>query len=320
MVFDVSAGAATATADDVLQPFQLDAFRVRGRVARLGPAIDRLLTCRPYPVEVAELLGGLATAAALLASSLKFDGVLTAQVKSDGPISLMVADFATPGAIRGYARFDAAAVTKAALAAESYARPVPTLLGTGHLAVTADHASTGKRYQGIVALEGAILDDCIGHYFEQSEQHRTFIRLATRTPTDDSAAAWRTGGFLMQQMPAFGGTDAADPADGFDPLAAWREALAFAATVRTAELIDPAIGPQRLLHRLFHEPGVRVYATSALEHRCRCRRERVRNVLASFERRDMEEMVVGGAVTVTCEFCNARYVFAPDELGLGADA
>lgn len=321
MVLELEGAAFDAgSSDDVLLPFQIKLLRVRGRLVRFGPAINRLLTCRPYPVEVAQLLGSLSAGAVLLASALKFDGVLTAQIKSDGPVSLLVADFATPSAVRGYARFDVEAVAAAASDVERYASPVPNFLGRGHFAVTVDQSSTDKRYQGIVELTGSTLDECFNHYLEQSEQRRTFVRLAVRSPLDDAVSAWRAGGLMLQQVSSTGGLGGSEPAEGFDERQAWRGARALAETVHLTELTDDSIGPARLLRRLFHEPGVRVFRARPLAHRCRCERMRVKKVLATFDRTEMQEMVVAGAVTVTCEFCNAHYVFAPEELGLASDA
>ena len=80
------------------------------------------------------------------------------------------------------------------------------------------------------------------------------------------------------------------------------------------ELVDPGLAPHRLLFRLFHEDGVRVYDTHPLEARCRCSRERIEGVLRLFSPDELEEMRKEGATTVTCEFCNQSYVFDEADL------
>jgi molecular chaperone Hsp33 len=42
-------------------------------------------------------------------------------------------------------------------------------------------------------------------------------------------------------------------------------------------------------------------------------------MLKSFSQDDRDHMVEGGRISVTCEFCNANYVFAPAEVGAKAD-
>src|SRR5262252_4948023 len=92
--------------DDLVQPFQIDPFRLRGRLVRLGPLLDEILTRHAYPEPVAVMLGEAISLAVALAGALKYDGVFTLQTKGDGPIRLLVADVTTAGAIRGYAQFD----------------------------------------------------------------------------------------------------------------------------------------------------------------------------------------------------------------------
>src|SRR5690348_15784934 len=98
----------TGTADDVVQPFQIDPFRLRGRLVRLGPLLDRILTRHAYPEPVAVILAEAITLAAALAGALKYHGVFTFQTKGDGPVHLLVADITSDGAVRGYAQYDEA--------------------------------------------------------------------------------------------------------------------------------------------------------------------------------------------------------------------
>src|SRR5690606_11825005 len=153
------------TVDDVVLPFDVKALDVRGRVVRLGPAVDAMLARHDYPAPVSRLVAEATALTALLGTSLKFDGRFILQTQSDGPVSLMVVDFETPDRLRAYARFDAQAVAEA----ERAGRATPgELLGVGHLAMTVDQGPNMSRYQGVVPLEGGGLEGAAHQYFRQS--------------------------------------------------------------------------------------------------------------------------------------------------------
>ncbi len=305
--------------DDVTLPFQVDALDLRGRVVRLGPAIDALLSTHDYPEPVAMLLGELVVATALLAGALKFDGILTTQIQSDGPITLIVVDFKTPGQLRAYARFDGDGINKARRVAERYHNPIQCFLGRGSLAITVDQGPETERYQGMVELTGNTVLDCVHHYLEQSEQHNALLRVAVKAPdagADDEK--WRAGGLMVQHMPGLLAGRLQDDRIVSERLDLWNRAEARAASTRSEELVDPELGPDHLLWRLFHRDGVRVFHPAPLENRCRCGRERILGVLSSFPASELETMVVDAKIEVTCEFCNRRYDFELAEIAAGA--
>ena len=310
--------------DDLVQPFQIDPFALRGRLVRLGPAIDQILSQHAYPEPVAAMLGEAITLAVLLAGALKYDGVFTLQTKGDGPIRLIVADVSTDGAVRGYAQYDEAkldAATGAGAAAPGLS--VPRLLGSGYIAFTVDQGEDTDRYQGIVELAGATLADCAQHYFRQSEQIQAGIKLAVartgpRPETDPSGpgAHWRAGGLMLQRVPPEGGYGviADDVEDG------WRRTMVLMSSATADELVDPGLTPHRLLFRLFHEDGVRVYDTHPLAARCRCSRERIETILRAFPADELDDMAKERVTTVTCEFCSTRYTFDAAEINRLAPA
>ncbi len=307
--------------DDVVVPFTLDTLDSRGRVVRLGEVIDAILTRHNYPVQVARLLGEAVVLAALIGSSLKFEGRFIMQTQTDGPVNLIVVDLDTPDGLRGYARYDADAVMQAIERGDT--RP-GQLLGKGHLAMTVDQGEHMERYQGIVALEGGTLEDVAHTYFQQSEQIPTLVRLAVAeiTRKGDPRPSWRAGGALVQSFPSEGGHAMPDlPGDGdFDnPETAdpnfvendkWAETKSLLSTLGDDELADPDISPERLLFRLYHERGVRVFEPIDLEERCTCSAERIESMLRdNFTAEDRAEMVVDGEIEVVCEFCSADYHF-----------
>ncbi len=311
--------------DDVVVPFTLETLDCRGRVVRLGEALDSILNRHNYPVPVARLLGEAVVLAALIGSSLKFEGRFILQTQTDGPVNLIVVDLDAPDGLRGYARFDADAVMLAIERGET--RP-GQLLGKGHLAMTVDQGSHMDRYQGIVALEGNSLEEVAHTYFKQSEQIPTLVRLAVAelARRGDKRPSWRAGGALVQFMPSSGGHTMPDlPGDGdFDnPETAdqafvesdnWTRAKAMMATVSDVELADPEVSPERLLFRLYHETGVRVFSPIELEERCTCSAERIEAMLAnSFTAEERQDMAVDGEIEVVCEFCSSVYHFKPHE-------
>lgn len=311
--------------DDVAVPFTLETLDCRGRVVRLGEALDQILTRHAYPAPVARLLGEAVVLAALIGSSLKFEGRFILQTQTDGPVNLIVVDLDAPDGLRGYARFDADAVQQAI--ARGATQP-GQLLGRGHLAMTVDQGAHMDRYQGIVALEGGSLEDVAHTYFQQSEQVPTLVRLAVAqlTRKGERRPHWRAGGTLVQYLPPhgertmpdlpgdgdFGNADMADP--DFVEADKWVEARALLGSLTDAELADPDLSPERLLFRLYHETGVRVFEPIVMEERCTCSAERIETMLAeSFSDAEREDMAVDGEIEVVCEFCSTAYRFNPHQ-------
>ncbi|MCL2714621.1 MAG: Hsp33 family molecular chaperone [Alphaproteobacteria bacterium] len=296
--------------DDVVQPFQIEGLDVRGRIVRLGAALDDILRPRDYPPPVARLLGEAVVLASLLGSALKFEGRFILQAQTDGAVSFLVVDYRTPGHLRAYARYD-----QAKIEAEPNATPA-SLLGRGHLAMTIDPGAEKSRYQGMVALEGEGLEQAAHEYFLRSEQIPTRVRLSVGAEwrAGEGRSRWRGGGMLLQYLPA--ASPQAQSAGGTGAEDAWNEARSLINTVSDVELLDPELSGERLLLRLFHERGVRVLAESAVTARCSCSREAVCAMLAGFSPSDRADMVKDSAVEVNCEFCGSSYRFTPQELGL----
>ena len=284
--------------DDAVTAFQIEGEPVRGRLARLGPAIDEILRAHAYPEAVANLLGEACALAALVGSNLKFDGRLIVEARGDGPVRFVVADYDTSGGLRGYCGFDAAAVEAAC---GGFARPgARSLLGAGHFMMTVDQGPDMDRYQGVTAIEGETLALCAEQYFAQSEQTPTRVRLAVTQAAPKDGGAWRAGGMMIQSV-------AEDEARG-SKTEAWVRTQAFFETVGEDELTDPELSSQHLLFRLFHEDGVRVFGSQPLRAFCRCSLDRIETVLKSFDPDERADMVeADGRIHVTCEYCSKTY-------------
>ena len=321
---DIPVRAPSATSvDDSVLPFEIAALDLRGRLVRLGPAVDEVLSCHNYPQPVAKLLGEAVVLTVLLGSALKFDGRFILQTQTDGPVRMLVVDFKSPGQVRGCARFDAGRV---ATAIEAGRISAGELLGGGHLAMTIDRGPDMNRYQGLVALEGGGLEDAAHEYFRRSEQIPTRVRLAVGEELSAGAGhRWRAGGVLLQFLPKSpervhvadldpGNAPAGTPAHFVAEDDAWVEGRSLIATVEDVELIDPSLSGERLVYRLFHERGVRVFRSLDVAAQCSCSRAGVEAMLRSFSQDDRDHMVENGMISVTCEFCSANYRFAPEEI------
>jgi molecular chaperone Hsp33 len=317
---------AETSVDDTILPFEVSALDLRGRVVRLGPAVDEILSGHDYPPPVAKLLGEAIVLTSLLGSALKFEGRFILQTQTDGPVGMLVVNFSTPGSIRGCARYDRARVEAAMAAGED---GVGAMLGHGHLAMTIDRGPEMSRYQGLVALEGGSLEDAAHEYFHRSEQIPTRVRLAVAEEFSAQAGGhrhrWRAGGILLQFLPHSeerrrqADLHPGDAPEGVSPHVvpedeAWVEGRSLIATVEDLELIDPAVSSERLLYRLFHERGVRVFRSAGVQAQCSCSRDGVAAMLRSFPQNDRDDMVENGVISVTCEFCSSTYVFQPADV------
>lgn len=319
-------GRSAHLVDDLVLPFHTDRAHVLGRLVRLGPMVDAILSRHDYPQPVSEALGQALALTAMLGTTLKFEGRLILQTSSDGPLRLVVVNYETPGRMRGYASLDAERF--AALGEQAARITQGELIGRGHLAMTIDPGGDMDRYQGIVALDGGSLGAAALNYFRQSEQLPTYLRLAVARHFVPGAAGeapawrWRAGGLLVQHLPGEGGAARPPSASEADEQRHtgeddddWQRTRLLAATVEDHELLDPTLSPERLLFRLFHEEGVRVFPPRPVTEFCRCSRDRVLAFLNSFGAKELEDMRESdGNIAVTCEFCSTRYRFSPGEI------
>ena len=286
--------------DNEVKTFGIEGMDVRGRAVRLGTAAEQIITAHDYPAPVAVLVGELLALTSLLGSILKFRGILTVQAKGDGAVPLLVADFASPGALRGYAQVD-----RARLAELDDHPSFKELVGTGHLAMTIDQGADMERYQGIVDLDGGSLAECAKSYFLKSEQTPTEVRLAAGR--DAVSGHWRVGGIMVQHLAH--GEEGGPRILDREQEEAWRRASVLMASVRFDELVDPQLDLNRLLFRLYHEDGVRVFDAQAVSRGCRCSEQRIANVLDSFPKEDLADMAEDSKLKVTCEFFNRTFEF-----------
>ncbi len=288
---------------DFILPFQVKELGVRGRLVRLENTVQNVTGDGRYPDDVAILLATTAALSATLASGLKYEGIFRLQAQGNGPVSLLLAEMTSDGDMRGYAKYD----SKALPGPNKAGAIVPRLLGAGHLAFTVDQGPDTDRYQGITELSGGTLADCAQTYFRSSEQLETAIVLNAQR---DNKGFLRAGAFMVQKMPE----QPENLENWDDPHEPWREASILTASLKRSELLDPNLSANDLLFRLFHEHGVHVFEQKPVRHACRCSRERVKNLLASFQKAEINAMKENHVISVTCEFCGHDYIFNEMEL------
>lgn len=296
--------------DNEIRPFAIEGMDVRGRAVRLGTVVDQILKAHAYPDPVAKILGELLTLAGLLGSMLKFNGIVTVQTKSGGPVPMMVADYELKGdgvgRLRGYADINAEKMAQ-------YGKnpSFEGLIGSkqGYLALTIDQGGDMDRYQGIVELKGETLSDVARNYFMNSEQTPTEIRL--RCDHDPVTKNWRAGGIMVQHLAR--GEAGRERLLERNQQEEWNRASVLMHSVKTEELLDPQLTLDLLLYRLYNEDGVRVFDNVGVKHDCRCSRDRLLTVISQFSDDDVDHMTVDGKISVNCQFCNRTYDFTPDE-------
>ncbi len=312
MTADTALGAQSTSNPfiDICLPFLVNGGAFRGRLVLLTGAITDILTRHCGPEPVSALLAEAVATAVALAGGLKYIGVFTLQIQSKGAVNTLVADVTSTGEVRGWAKFDAAAVAAEVLRV----RPDglrPHFVGSeGNLAFTVDQGPDTERYQGIVELTGDSIAEAVHHYFRQSEQLEAALKVAV-APPKLAGQPWTAAALLLQRMPEAGGVRLASP-EALDD--AWRTAVILLGSLKDAELLDLSIAPERLLARLFTAIGVVPAARRPIRFKCRCSRTRSVRILASFPVEEISSLAENGLVTMTCEFCRTDYVFPVTEL------
>lgn len=271
---------------DLLHRFMFEGCDIRGEIVTLNDSFAPIATNNPYPSAVKQLLGEFVAAAALLSSTLKFDGVISLQARGEGALSLIMAECSHHNEVRAIVR-------------PREGEPLPAegasladFLGKGVLAITLT-PTHGERYQGIVPLDADNLAGCLEHYFQQSEQLTTRLWLA--------ASDTRASGLLLQALPQ----QMASAEQNADQ---WQTLEALTDTLRDEELLE--VAHEELLYRLYHEQPPRLFSPTALHFRCSCSRERSAEALRSLGQEEVDSLLAErGAIDIDCQFCNHHYRF-----------
>jgi len=276
--------------------FTIPARHARGRVVRLGPVLDEILSAHAYPPAIESLLAEALTLAALIGSTLKdAGGQLTLQAQTEsGVVKLLVCDY-RGGELRGYVQYDAERLAQGPEDPTLFA-----LFGQGYLAITFDLATTRERYQGIVPLDGATLAEAAQNYFIQSEQIPTLIHIGIARGEDGRHVA---GGLFLQHLPE--GEDGRERLHTRLDHPEWDHVVALGQTMGADELADASIPLEALVWRLFNEEEeVRVLPIASFVRGCRCSPDYIASVLAKFPPEEQRSMAdENGMIVVDCAFC-----------------
>ncbi|WP_047680303.1 MULTISPECIES: Hsp33 family molecular chaperone HslO [Xenorhabdus] len=269
---------------DQLHRFLFESHSVRGELVSVSETYQRMLENHHFPQPVQQLLGELLVVTSLLTATLKFNGDITVQIQGDGPVKLAVINGNNRQQMRGTARIDGDV---------NAASRLRDMVGNGYMVITIT-PTEGERYQGVVALEGETLAECLDAYFKQSEQLPT--RLFIRTGMQDNKMA--AGGMLLQILPgAQAGSD-----DMLDHL------VQLTATIKGEELFT--LDVKEILHRLYHEEDVTLYEPQQVEFRCTCSHQRCADTLVTLPEADLQDILhQDGKIDMECEFCGMHYIF-----------
>ncbi len=300
--------------DNFFQTFQLETSNIRGRIVRLGSVLDEILGAHDYPLPISHLVAETITLSLCLSSMLKYEGIFTLQAQGDGPLKMLVSDVTSAGIVRACASFDAKRFQNsreqlsALKTTESAQNHLAQYFGKGYIAFTVDQGKHTERYQGIVELKGSSMSDCVQHYFAQSEQIGTAIKMAV----GKRDGKWRAGAIMLQNMPdenskskeILGNMDEDD----------WRKSMVLLESCTEDEFLDKNLASDDLLIRLFHEDGIRVYDPNKVQKGCRCDLQRVENILSTMSADDITDMSIDGKIEMICEFCSKAYIFDEAEI------
>lgn len=281
------------TADRTLG-FMVPARNARGMVVRLDATLNAILAAHPYPEPLIRLMAEALTLTALVGATMRQDdGQVTVQASAKGGVIDLLACDWRAGELRGYIKFDDQLPVMNGMS-------LPELFGKGYLAITVDQAASEERWQGIVPLEGHSLAAALEGWFSQSEQLPTLMRIGV---AGSKADGWMAGGLIVQHLARaeIGG----ERLDAGEQHPDWEHVAALAGTMSAEELTDPALTPEALLWRLFHEEQVRIVPGPTPVKGCRCSAAHIRDVLMRFpeeERAGMRDDK--GVIAVDCQFCS----------------
>ena len=296
---------------DFIRPFLLSEGLFRGNVVKISDAVKETVRRKSYPLPVAALLAETQTAAALMSSALKYDGVFTLQIKGDGALQTLVTDITSEGKIRSYARYDEQAVAEITQDEIKERGSVPTLLKSGYISFTIDINGGTDRYQGSVELQGKNIADCALQYFKQSEQIDTVLKIAV--DTSNGVENIKAAGIMLQQMPAFGGNKIGLSKSPEDIREEWNTDVILLSSLKNSEMTSDKISADKLLYMIYNEQEITVFDEKTLSFACRCSKERIKAVLASFNENDFNEVFKNGKTEVACEFCGEKYEITKEE-------
>ncbi|MBR1778875.1 MAG: Hsp33 family molecular chaperone HslO [Alphaproteobacteria bacterium] len=300
----------TDATTDVICPFLIDSGLSRGQAVRLQETLDTIISQHNYPEPIGILIAQSALLTALLASTIKFDGVFTLQIQGQGPVSMLAVDMTADGKMRGYSRFDETAVAEAhKKVLEGRLSPIAGFFSEGTLSFHVEMKD--QSYQGITALDQPTLADCVLEYFKQSEQIATALKIEVSTPAQ-TGKGWIGSALMLQRLPVDKKIAASFSENEIEDL--WETAIVLLHSATSKEMLDRELPLEKLLYRLYHANNLHFFIQKAIQFGCRCSKDKVIKMLKSFSEQDRQEMAVNGIIKVDCQFCGKSYTLTLEDL------
>lgn len=298
---------------DFIRPFYLSEGLFRGAVVKASDTADEIIRTGKYPTPVGELIAEAIALAALLASSLKYDGIFTLQIKGSGAVKTIVTDITHGGEARAYARWDEAKLKELSAQEIKSRGTVPSLLGSGYVLFMVDNVTNTERYQGTTELIGETLSACILNYFKQSDQINTVLKIASKAPKNKKDK-WQVAGIMLQQMPLTGGKSPHKTEE--ERAEEWNTDVILLSSLNDKEILDTVSSAERLLFTIYNEQDITVFNERPLSFGCRCSKERIKAVISSFPEKEINDIFKDGKgkTKITCEFCGKTYDITKDDL------
>lgn len=273
---------------DVLDRFLFENRSIRGEIVSLEKSFQAILESADYPEFVQSLIGELMVTASLLTATLKFEGEIALQIRSEGPVKYIIVNGTHDQKLRGVARWD----EKITEAPKTFSE----CFNKGILAITLT-PKDGQRYQGMVALDKQSLAACVEDYFLQSEQLLTKVFLTSRLGVNPKAA-----GLLIQIVPTTSESSNVQENPDFEHVAH------LANTVSSEEILT--LEHTEMIHRLYHDELIRIFEPQEVEFSCDCSRQRSAGALKSVDKKELLAIIVeDGNIKMDCQFCRNVYLF-----------
>lgn len=295
---------------DTCTSFYLENGAFIGRIVRLNKTLQTILNKHQYPQDVSMALSETTALAVLMSAMLKFNGLFTLQIQGNGPVSLLVTDVTAQGKVRATAKFDEEKLknAKTLRKTQDIIEALPHLVGGGYMALTIDEQNGLPPYQGVVDLKGKNLTELALRYFKNSEQIDTILKLFVQK----SGKSVEAGGIILQKTPLKGGKESTLDSKSIESM--WEDFNAFVQSLQNKEMFDRKLSNEEILYRLFHEHNLQISNEKTYEFGCRCSREKLKNTLLSFDKKEIESMFnENGQIEATCHFCSEKYVFNKEE-------
>lgn len=242
-------------------------------------------------------LGRLLSAASLMGAVLKGkDDSVTLRLRGDGPTGTVMAVADSSGNVRGYVQQNIVEIPLNKKGKLDVAGAVGT---NGFLTVIKDLGMKEPYVGQTPIISGEIAED-VTAYFSTSEQTPTVCALGVLVNPDLSIKA--AGGLIIQLLP----TAMEDTIEKVEKSIEGLEPI--------SSLIDSGMSPEEICRHALKLFDLEVLDSSDPEYKCYCSKERVEAALISTGKEELADMMNDEKTEVSCQFCDNKYIFTPDDI------